>query len=125
MITKIVEIDGRQVTFKASAAVPRFYRIKFRRDIIQDLQKLKKAYVENQTEAKQFEAIDLEVFENVAYIMAKHATPDLVPQSPEEWLDQFNMFSIYTVLPAILELWCLNEESLVESKKKLNEAVGN
>ena len=32
MIQKI-EIDGKQVPFKASAAIPRIYRIKFHRDI--------------------------------------------------------------------------------------------
>ena len=32
-ITKTVEIDGKEVIFKASAAIPRIYRIKFGRDI--------------------------------------------------------------------------------------------
>ena len=32
-ITKKIEIDGQQVDFRASAAVPRLYRIKFGRDI--------------------------------------------------------------------------------------------
>ena len=34
-VTKKIEIDGKEVTFKASAAVPRLYRIKFGRDILQ------------------------------------------------------------------------------------------
>lgn len=33
--------------------------------------------------------------ENIAYIMAKHAEPDKVSDSPEEWLEEFNTFSIY------------------------------
>ena len=36
MIHKI-EINGKQVPFKASAAIPRIYRIKFHRDIYKDL----------------------------------------------------------------------------------------
>ena len=36
-ITKSIEIDGRQVPFKASAAVPRIYRLKFGRDIFSDI----------------------------------------------------------------------------------------
>ena len=36
MVQKI-EIDGKQVAFKASAAIPRIYRIKFQRDIYKDL----------------------------------------------------------------------------------------
>ena len=39
MIQKI-EIDEKQVPFKASAAIPRIYRIKFHRDIYKDLDAL-------------------------------------------------------------------------------------
>ena len=42
MIQKI-EIDGKQVPFKVSAAIPRIYRIKFHRDIYKDLDALGKA----------------------------------------------------------------------------------
>ncbi len=124
MISKTIEIDGKQVEFKASAAIPRLYRIKFRRDIFQDVQKLANSWDEkNQDESKIFEIIDLEIFENMAYIMAKHADPD-IPSTIEEWLEQFNVFSIYEVLPIILELWNLKQETLVESKKKLNKVIG-
>ena len=58
----------------------------------------------------------LEMFENIAYIMAKHADPT-IPDSPEEWLDEFSTFSIYQVLPKIIELWGLNVQTDVESKK--------
>ena len=47
MIQKI-EIDGKQVPFKVSAAIPRIYRIKFHRDIYKDLDALGKA-VGNET----------------------------------------------------------------------------
>ena len=66
---------------------------------------------------------DLELFENVAYVMAKHADSSQ-PDTPEEWLDQFNTFSIYEVLPDLLELWNLNMETAVESKKNLNRVAG-
>ena len=46
---------------------------------------------------------DLEIFENVAYIMAFHADPT-IPKTIDEWLEQFEMFSIYEVLPEIMEL---------------------
>jgi len=58
----------------------------------------------------------LEMFENIAYIMAKHADPS-IQDTPEEWLDEFNMFSIYQVLPKIIELWGLNVKVDVEAKK--------
>ena len=124
MISKTIEIDGKQVEFKASAAIPRLYRIKFRRDIFQDVQRLANSWDgKNKDESKIFEVIDLEIFENMAYIMAKHANPN-IPNTIEEWLEQFNVFSIYEILPIILELWNLNQETFVENKKKLNQVVG-
>ena len=59
---------------------------------------------------------DLEVFENVAYVMALHADAT-IPATIEEWLDGFEMFSIYEVLPQILELWGENMKTQVKSKK--------
>lgn len=40
-IQKNITIDGIEVPFKASAAVPRLYRLKFRRDIYKDFVALK------------------------------------------------------------------------------------
>ena len=34
---KTIEIDGRPVTFRATAAIPRLYRLRFHRDIMQDM----------------------------------------------------------------------------------------
>ena len=42
----------------------------------------------------------------------------------EDWLDQFDMFSIYEVLPQILELWGENLVTDVTSKKRLAEVSG-
>jgi len=56
------------------------------------------------------------VSRNIAYIMAKHADPS-IPDSLEEWLDEFSTSSIYQVLPKIIELWGLNVQTDVESKK--------
>lgn len=115
-IMKKVEIDGKQVPFKASAAIPRIYRIKFNRDIYKDLRSLEKAVGEGDEENSNLDLFSLEMFENIAYVMAKHADPN-IPDTPEEWLDEFNTFSIYQVLPSIIELWGLNVQTEVESKK--------
>ena len=42
----------------------------------------------------------------------------------EDWLDQFDMFSIYEVLPQVLELWGENLVTDVTSKKRLAEVSG-
>ena len=115
-IVKKIEIDGKQVPFKASAAIPRIYRIKFNRDIYKDLRSLEKAVGEGDEQNSNLDLFSLEMFENIAYVMAKHADPNIA-NSPEEWLDEFNTFSIYQVLPSIIELWGLNVQTDIESKK--------
>ena len=116
-ITKTITIDGREVPFKASAAIPRFYRFKFQRDIFADLSILSAALESSSENNSTLDIPSLELFENIAYTMAKYADPS-VPETPEEWLDQFNAFSIYQVLPQLMELWGMNTETEVESKKK-------
>ncbi len=124
MLEKTVAIGDKQVRFRSSASVPRLYRIKFKRDIFKDLARLEKSFRENGDEdGSMMEIDDLEIFENVAYIMAFHADPT-IPSTIDEWLEQFEMFSIYQVLPEILDLWGANIFTDVESKKNLNQAVG-
>ena len=118
-IQKNITIDGIDVPFKASAAVPRLYRLKFRRDIYQDFAALQKSVGENTEESSALDIESLEVFENIAYIMAKHADPENVPDSPDDFLERFNTFSIYEILPQLIELWGLNTAVQVESKKNI------
>lgn len=125
MLQKTVMIGDKEVRFRSSATIPRLYRIKFKRDIFKDLAKLETSYKKNGggDEGSSLEIEDLEIFENVAYIMAYHADHS-IPGTIEEWLDQFEMFSIYEVLPEILELWGTNLQAEVESKKNFNAVVG-
>ncbi len=123
MIQKTVTVGEKEVTFRSSATIPRLYRVKFKRDIFKDLSKLEKSYKGKKTSGGSFEIEDLEIFENVAYIMAYHAD-HTIPDNIDDWLDQFEMFSIYEVLPEILELWGTNMITDVESKKNLNAAAG-
>ena len=122
-MTKNIEIDGKAVAFKASAAIPRIYRIKFHRDIYKDLRTLEKAVGKNSEDESGLDLFSLEMFENIAYIMAKHADPS-IPDNPEDWLDGFNTFSIYQVLPQIIELWGLNVQTDVQSKKNFAQLSG-
>lgn len=113
---KNIKIDGKQVAFKASAAIPRIYRMKFQRDIYKDLKALEKSIGNNSEESSNLDMFSLEMFENIAFVMAKHADAS-IPNTPEEWLDGFNTFSIYQVLPQLIELWGLNVQTDVEAKK--------
>lgn len=115
-IVRDIEIDGQKVKFKASAAIPRIYRLKFQRDIYKDLSSLEKSIGNEENGESNLDLFSLEMFENIAFIMAKHAEPG-IPDTPEEWLDGFNTFSIYQVLPQLIELWGLNVRTDIEAKK--------
>ena len=56
--------------------------------------------------------------------MAFHADPT-IPKTIDEWLEEFDMFSIYEILPEILELWGTNLITDVEAKKTSREQPGN
>lgn len=122
-IVRNIEIDGKQVPFKASAAIPRIYRLKFGRDIFADIDKLSAAMEQGDAQESHLDMLTLGIFEDVAYTMAKYAD-EAVPETPEEWLDGFDMFSIYFILPQIIELWRLNNQTAVTGKKKTGTRTG-
>ena len=122
-MTRTINIDGKDVAFKASAAIPRIYRLKFNRDIYKDISVLEKSIDESDPEASNLDTFSLEMFENIAYIMAKHADAN-IPDTVEDWLDQFNTFSIYQVLPELIELWGLNIKTDAEAKKNFAKVKG-
>ena len=112
---RIINIGGKDIPFKATAATALRDRQKTGRGFLEDVNELMAAL---QSPAGMSGA-NLDMFLIVAHIMAKQADPS-VPADPEEWLDQFDMFSIYEILPQLVELWGLSVQTLEadESKKK-------
>ena len=104
-VTKKIEIDGNPVEFKASAAIPRIYRNKFGRDFYKDLMTLNDAIKDQTEDASTLDGFSLEMFEDLAFVMWSAAHPEEKYDSPDEWLDQFNTFSIYQILPELIDLW--------------------
>ena len=123
-VTKKIMIDGQEVGFRASAAVPRMYRIKFGRDIYKDLRSLEKSVGEGNEDSSSLDLFSLEMFEDLAWIMARHYDPQSVPDSPDEWLERFNTFSIYQILPELIDLWGLNVQTEAEAKNGLARLSG-
>lgn len=114
---KVLNVEGREVGFAASALTVRLYRHKFGRDFFRDISQLRDNYVASAKSGEnKLERVDLEIFENVSYIMAKQYD-QTIPDDPDEWLDGFEMFSIYFILPEILELWSANEKTTSVPKK--------
>ena len=57
-------------------------------------------------------------------VLAENANAELVPDTPDEWLENFNTFSIYQILPQLIELWGLNVQTEVEARKNLAKVSG-
>ena len=110
---KTILIGDKPVKFKATASTTRKYRAKFHGDMLLDMSRLLEAMQKGDV----LDNVSLESFENFAYIMAKQAD-DSVSDDPDEWLDQFDMMSIYTVLPELVRLWGVSAEQTVTAKKK-------
>ena len=77
---------------------------------------MEKAIGKNVEDASTLDTFSLEMFENIAYVMAKHADAN-IPDTSEEWLDGFNTFSIYQVFPQLIELWSLDVQTDISAKK--------
>ena len=112
-MVKKIKIGEKECTFASSAAIPRLYRIKFHKDLFCDMSKITKEASEN----GEVSIESLEAFENIAYLMHKHGDPSQ-PEDINEWLDQFEIFSIYSVLPQIIEMWQLENKTMSTPKKK-------
>lgn len=116
---KIIKIGEKEVKFKATASTTRKYREKFNRDMLVDFQALAPNLQDGQLTAG-----NLECFEDIAYIMAKQAD-ETIPDNPDDWLDIFEMFSIYEILPQLVSLWGDNMVTLENPKKKVEEQSEN
>ena len=61
-----IVIDGQEVAFRASDAIPRINRMRFHRDIFKDLKDLEKGIDKNNPEKSSLELFSLAMFENYA-----------------------------------------------------------
>ncbi len=112
---KILTIDGRQVKFKSTGAFLLRYKAQFGRDAIQDILRLQSA-IDNKDQIKNIDTLDLEVFYNLIWTLAKTADPNIPP--PMEWLDEFSEFPLMDIIPEIVDMIFSCLTSTVESKKK-------
>lgn len=123
-----ITIEGKPAKLKASGAIPILYRAWFNRDLIRDMRKISAAYnklkslpdnaSQEEIEDAQFEAIDTQLFADVAWTMLKHAGED-VGENSREWLESLDgIFTIYEILPDVLDLWTLNNKTTAVPRKK-------
>lgn len=116
---KVLIIGNKEVKMKSTAGTMMRYRNNFNRDFIKDLVRLQRVLDNKLEKGEEFEALDLDIFEKLAWCMAKTAD-DSIPDI-EHWLDEFDTFDIMQVLPEIMGLLIANMEQ-INSKKKTVEA---
>lgn len=119
---KILNIGGKEIKMKSTAGTMMRYRNNFNRDFIKDLVKLQAKLNDKLETGAEFEALDLDLFEKIAWCMAKTADnsiPDI-----ENWLDEFETFDIMQVLPELMNLLVANMEQ-INDKKKLEVQENN
>lgn len=110
---KVININGKDYTFKASGLTPILYADKFNGDMIVDMDRLTKEYGAGESLPPNM----LSLFAKMAYIMNKQGDP-AVSDDFYEWLDALEIFDIYEVLPQILELWNMNQSTKSTQKKR-------
>lgn len=102
---KIIEIDGKEITFKSTAATPLRYKEQFGKDYFSEIIKLKglqKALKSKKSDVEKLANVDFELFYNMAWVFAKTADKN-IPE-PMEWLDGFNVFPMAEIIPQLQEL---------------------
>ena len=126
---KIIKIEeGISLNFKASAFSPILYNRLFPgRDYLKDIETLNE---ENKKEEKSFNMDDYELFARIAYLFAYQGlapSPITTEEQKEflkkyptvwEWIDTFNTFSIYEILPEIMDLWYQNGKGVSTEKNQ-------
>lgn len=117
---KTIVIDGKPIRFKTSGAVVKRYMMQFQRDFFDDIFKMAEgSLIEGDLKeldraemVKVVRSIDFNVFYDIAWTFAK--TADSTIPDPLTWLDGFDEFPIFEILPELQELLT----SAIATKKK-------
>jgi hypothetical protein len=115
-LEKTIVIDGKKINFKTNGSTPLRYKAQFGKDYFKEIMKLaplEKLIGKKTIKIEDLDALDFEVFYNIAWIMAKTSDPT-IPE-PMEWLDGFDEFPIADIVPELQELMA---SSFQTSKKK-------
>ena len=113
MIEKKLMVDGREIPFRTSAALPRLYRQYFGSDVFIDLNNIRTKV--GKGKKSELPPSALSTIENLAYCMAKHADPS-VPDDVNDWLGQFSTTAVYMIAQDIMLMWNEEQKTMSEAK---------
>lgn len=111
---KTIKIDGKEVRFRSTAATPLRFKAQFGKDYFAEIIKLNKLskFKEDKTNYEALENADFEVFYNIIWTLAKTADKN-IPE-PLTWLDSFEEFPLFEIIPQIQDLITAS----IQTKKK-------
>ncbi len=108
---KIISINGQDVRFKATGALPLRYKAAFGRDLFADMAALESMQsIEMHSEEgvttvpgeMDLSKLDTELFYNLVWTMAKCADASIPPVL--DWLDRFEAFPVFEVFNELQEM---------------------
>lgn len=117
---KNITIGGKNVVWESSGDIPRLYRRTFGQDVIVQMTNFQKKAAK-QKQNVSLESEDIEMFENLAWIYAKHADPDT--PDIDTWLRQFEAMDILEAVPLILDLWITENKTTSTLKKRADKST--
>lgn len=111
---KTIEIDNKNISFKSTAATPLRYKAQFGKDFFVDVIKLSslKGLNSKKIDLNKIDKLDFDVFYNIIWVLAK--TADKTIPEPMAWLDGFEQFPLFEIIPELQDLILAS----IETKKK-------
>ncbi|WP_019243644.1 MULTISPECIES: hypothetical protein [Bacillus] len=109
---KTLIIDGKEIKFKSTGAAPLRYKHQFGRDFFADIMSMRKLTEKKKITPEDIKLIDFDLFYNLAWVWAK--TADKTIPEPMEWLDSFDSFPMFEIVPELKGLLI----NTLQSKKK-------
>jgi hypothetical protein len=103
---KIITIDGRDVRFKATAALPLYYATHFDSDVLQDCLPLQEQPV------KKNRVHNTIIMYRIIWTMAYCADKSIKPM--EEWFEDFNNFPIYQIFAELNSMFWASTKGVAE-----------
>lgn len=127
---KTINIDGRDVKFKASASLVYRYKSQFNKDLLEIIMPFISSIASAQSQGGDIDlsevlggAYGLELTDvyNIIWVMAKTADKD-IPE-PVEWYDSFDEFPAIDVGKELIEILIPSMITTEKSKKKMMTAI--
>lgn len=111
---KTIIIDNKEVNFKSTAATPLRFKAQFGKDYFAEIIKLNRLneFKQDQSNYEVLENADFEIFYNIIWVLAKTADRNI--PDPLAWLDGFEEFPLFEIIPEVQDLIAAS----IKSKKK-------